>query len=69
MVISKTLVVWHGSEETEDSSGAAITFSTDELASIAKPYERAIETYILKNRRGEVVAELTIAKGAHAREV
>lgn len=72
-LVSKTLVIWHGSEETEDSRGAALTFTTDELIHKANvretPHSRPKEIYYLLNRRGEVVAELTIHEGAHAREV
>lgn len=72
-MISKTLILWHGSEETEQSRGAALTFSTDGLVvnvgEMDTPHSRPKDVYYLSNKRGEIVAMITIPEGAHVREV
>lgn len=72
-LVSKTLVIWHGTEENEDSRGVALTFTTDELVvnrgEMDTPHSRPKDVYYLKNRRGEVCAEIVIREGARAREV
>lgn len=59
---SKTLMFFSGEREDDDSRGACVTFSTNEL-------EQAARAYILKNESGDVVARLIVEPGANVREV
>lgn len=60
-MMAKTLIVWHGPKETNQTRAGAIIFSANELV-----VESGV--YYLKNDRGEVVAEIRIPEGAHVRE-
>ena len=61
-MIVKTLIIWRGEEETDESRGSAMHFTCDKL-------EKNADTYVLKNKAGEVLATVMIGDGCHAREL
>ena len=58
---SKTLVIWRGQKESDDS-GARVSFTCNAL-------EREPGYYILKDSANQIVARIELAKGCKWREL